>query len=311
MTAIQNLQRVIGMRGTKAAIIAFSATLEEQAIAKASDTGEFGLYTNGAWSWLALDELSDVNTTGVVDGAALVWDETAAIWRDSILMRDIGTDVRHGNASDYLNIDSDGTITMVGDSRVFREVRIDASIAVKGAAAPTTTTRAVGASGGVKVPVTQFSNITQQDLYFEFHSPTDLDDTEDVHFHLMWFPGASWSAGNYMWKLEYLITAENGVELNVGAPTTIQASITPAAATNVIETEFATAITGLEPEKLIWCHFYRDVANDNADDVGEVRWFEIEYTMNKLGEKYSTPADMLVDDDTNQLIDDNSDSLTD
>lgn len=259
----------------------------------------------------ALDDLSDVNTTGVVNGAALVYDTTAVGWRDSILMRDVGTDVRHGNASDYLDIDTDGTITMVGDSRVFREVRFDATVATKGADAPTAATRAVGASGNVKVPVIQFSKTTQQDVYFEIHAPSDMDGTENVYFHLMWFPGASWTTGNYMWKLEYLISDETGVALNVGAPTTISADVTPTAATNVIETDFATAITGFDVEHVLWCHFYRDVANDNGDDVGSVRWFELQYTMNKLGEKYSTPARYLIDDDSKYLIDDNSDNLTD
>jgi len=52
MATIQKLQRVIGMRDTKTNIEAFGGTLEEQAIAFATDTSEIGIYTNGAWVWV-------------------------------------------------------------------------------------------------------------------------------------------------------------------------------------------------------------------------------------------------------------------
>lgn len=260
---------------------------------------------------MPVEGLNNVDTAGKVDGAAFVWDEGNSEWRDSILIRDDGSSAQIGNTSDYLNVDGNGSITLVGDARVRKEIRIEAVIAGKGVSAPTDTTRAVGSSGNVKVPVTQFSKVSQNDVYFEMHMPHDLDASADATFHLMWFPGASWTTGNYLWKLEYIITAESGVELNANAPTTISADITPTAATNVIETEFATAISGLQSDYLLWCHFYRDVAGDNGDDVGDVRWFEIEYVSNSLGEQYSTPPNLLIDENGDYLTDENGDRLTD
>jgi len=82
MTAISNLQRVIGMRGTKAQVEAFTATLEEQAVAYATDTGEFGVYTNGAWAWidvsLVLNDLTDVDTSSADTNDVLAY--TGASW---------------------------------------------------------------------------------------------------------------------------------------------------------------------------------------------------------------------------------------
>jgi hypothetical protein len=57
----------------------------------------------------------------------------------------------------------------------------------------------------------------------------------------------------------------------------------PSNATTNIETEIATDVT-IAADQMMVCHFYRDVANDNADDVGCVSYFELEYTANKLGE---------------------------
>jgi hypothetical protein len=160
---------------------------------------------------------------------------------------------------------------------ILKEIRIESTKATIGASAPTNTLRDVGASGNVKIPVSQFSKTIQQDLYFIIHYPSDIDNDINVNFHLMWIPGASWTAGNYMWKLEYLIKDEETGVVTTGTPTTIDEDITPANATTLIETEFSDAID-LNLDELLMCHFYRDVANDNGDDVGEVLFFEIEYT---------------------------------
>ena len=169
------------------------------------------------------------------------------------------------------------------EGKSLREIRIEGWHAKKGVAAPSDAERAVGASGGVLLPVLTFSKLTQQDCYFTIHTPLDLDPTYPAHFHLMWQPGASWTSGNYMWKCEYVIIAENGATLLSPSPATLEADVTPANATTNIETEIATDIT-LASDQLMICHFYRDVANDNADDIGCVTFFELEYTSKLLGE---------------------------
>jgi hypothetical protein len=50
---IQNLNRLIGMRDTKANIEAFTGTLAEVAFAYSTDTNELGIYVNGSWEWSA------------------------------------------------------------------------------------------------------------------------------------------------------------------------------------------------------------------------------------------------------------------
>lgn len=188
-----------------------------------------------------------------------------------------------GGVLHYTKLDSMGRLTLTGNARVKKEVRIETSRVKKGAAAPADAERAVGASGAVVMPVITFSKTTQQDCYFIIHTPSDLDTTATAQFHLMWQPGAAWTTGNYMWKLEYLVMNENGATLLAGTPSTIEADVTPANATTNIETEFVGAIT-IAADQMMVCHFYRDVANDNGDDIGCVSYFELEYTVNKLGE---------------------------
>ena len=202
---------------------------------------------------------------------------------DPLAILDVVGAVRFGDSlTNYLAIDTAGQVSLVGTARVKIEIIQDAQRSQTGAAKPTATVRAIGASGGVRIPVDSYSKTTQNDQDILFHSMHDTDGGVDVTFHLIWIPGAAWTAGNYMWKLEYLVKNESG-NLTTGAPTTIQADVTPSNATDSIETEFVSTID-LGPDQLLCGHFYRDVANDNADDVGEVMFFEIEYTANSLGE---------------------------
>jgi len=172
---------------------------------------------------------------------------------------------------------------MAGAAQTKKEVRIEAVTATKGSSAPGSATRAVGASGNVLTPVLTFSKVSQQDCYFIFHVPSDIDATQAVHFHLMWEPGAAWTTGYYLWKLEYLVMNEDGTTLLAGTPDTISSGqITPANATTNIETEYTDDITVAADQQMV-CHFYRDIA-DTADDIGEVTFFEFEYTLRSLGE---------------------------
>ena len=75
--SFENLQRLVQMRDTKSNCEAFSGTLEEALIAYATDTGELGIYTNGAWVWIGaggastIGDLDDVTITDPADGNIL------------------------------------------------------------------------------------------------------------------------------------------------------------------------------------------------------------------------------------------------
>lgn len=193
------------------------------------------------------------------------------------------TKLGDGGSTNYVEFQTDGTMVMHGTARVWEQNKIDALSAAKGVSAPTNSLRAIGASGGVLKPVIQFSKTVQEDIYFEFHAPYAMDESDPCHFHLVWLPGAGWTSGNYVWKLEYLVKSEND-SITTGTPTTIVQDITPTSATTMIETEFPDSISFTAPDQVLICHFYRDVASDNADDVGEVNMLEIHYKKNKQGE---------------------------
>lgn len=87
--SIEQQQRIVQMRGTKADCIALTATLEEGAVAYATDTGQLGIYTNGAFVWIT----SGSGTTVATD---VIWDAkgdlAAATGADAAVKVTVGTD---------------------------------------------------------------------------------------------------------------------------------------------------------------------------------------------------------------------------
>ena len=113
-----------------------------------------------------------------------------------------------------------------------------------------------------------------------------MDESVDISFHLMWIPAEGWTTGAYNWSLEYLLFNESAQYGNststIGTPTIIWELITPDNANDFIETEFSDTIS-INKQEILTAHFYRDVGDgDTADDGGQVRIFEMKYTVNSL-----------------------------
>ena len=208
------------------------------------------------------------------------------VWVERMRIKPDGT-INIGNNLGNLTINGSGRLLLEGDARVERELIFKATSSVKGASAPSNELRDVGASGNLKDPVIEFSRITQQDIYGSFHPADDMDESVDISFHLMWIPAEGWTTGAYNWSLEYLLFNESAQYGNststIGTPTIIWELITPDNANDFIETEFSDTIS-INKQEILTAHFYRDVGDgDTADDGGQVRFFEVEYTVNSLG----------------------------
>jgi len=155
-------------------------------------------------------------------------------------------------------------------------------VAVKlGASAPTDALRAVGTSGGVLIDVLQFSNVVQNDTYFYVEIPSDMDTGLPIQFYAHWLPGAAWTAGNYVYRIEYLLHSP-GDDSAVGVPGIVSFDVTPTSASISIETAFDAGIV-MGDKDMIFAHLYRDVAADNGDSTGDVIDLRMRYVSNKLG----------------------------
>lgn len=90
--SILNLQRQVQMRDTKANCEALTGAAEEGLFAYATDTGQLGIYTGGAWVWL----------TGLTDEA--IDDRVAAL-----LVAGTGITLTYDDGANTLTIVADGS----------------------------------------------------------------------------------------------------------------------------------------------------------------------------------------------------------
>jgi hypothetical protein len=75
--ALKNQTRIIQQRGTKAQVEAFTASLEEGALAFATDTdtNEIGIYSNGLWEWIGGSGVVSVGELLVDDSMNILFDD--------------------------------------------------------------------------------------------------------------------------------------------------------------------------------------------------------------------------------------------
>lgn len=187
-----------------------------------------------------------------------------------------------GNSTGYTVFSNDGTMTMYGTARKYKEDAIFAVRTTKGVSAPSEVQFQIGINSNMLGEALSFSKISQQDAYFTYHVPEDIDNSENLTFHLMWKPDSAWTTGYYIWKLEYIVKGEDD-NSTTDTSTIIYMNVTPTNTDNFIETEFTTGIDA-DGQETITCHFYRDTDNDNADAEGLTRFYEFERVVNKQGE---------------------------
>lgn len=152
----------------------------------------------------ALDDLSDVDTTGTGTGDVIY--NNAGTWQDYPLgigsrITVSGSKIRFGNVAggNYLEIDSvTGTLRLVGDATTWDDFRVQASVVKPGATAPNW--KAFGPSGNLQALMFEASH--HDEAYFEMQMPHNWKLGSDIYPHVHWTP-VNTTAGNVVWELEY------------------------------------------------------------------------------------------------------------
>lgn len=192
-----------------------------------------------------------------------------------------------GNGTNYAHFNETGVLTLYGEARVEKEMKFDITRIKLGAKPPGEETIEIGDPGSnVVAYVTSFnpSAANDEEVFFVWHIPYDLDPSEDIEFHIAWKPKSTWAGGSYNWSLEYIIKPDSGAN-NTGSTTIIWETATPANANDFIETYFTTKITGATNDDMIFARFYLEAGGSTAIVDGHIIFVELKYWVNKLGER--------------------------
>ena len=184
-----------------------------------------------------------------------------------------------GGVTNYTNIASDGTITLVGTARVTKQILLLAPSGKK-AGVNDPTSALVG-----EFPVEQFSQAVTQNLYWTTHIPKDWDPSTDMLVHIHWAP-VNANAGDVVWDIDYSAIA-TGQLLTAAATALTVTDSTQTTQDQSLETASMTMVAGnIALDDMLSIHVSRDTGDGN-DTYGSAASFicvEISYTVNSLGE---------------------------
>jgi len=173
---------------------------------------------------------------------------------------------------------------------VWRELRYDFSLLKKGAAPPGEESEAIGVSGNLLGYNYAFNpGAGDEEVFWSTRIPSDIDDTQNVQFFLGWWPDSGWGSGEYRWVLEYLVfDADDAygttLDRTAGVPTVIYEDVTPANATDLIETPFFDPNTiNANADQVIFFRLWLDSSESEADDDGHVFYTMLQYASNTPG----------------------------
>jgi hypothetical protein len=191
------------------------------------------------------------------------------------------------SGGDYVDIDTSGNMSFVGDATVWDDLRVAASNTRVGATAPTVT--AFGPSGGLYS--LNFDSAQHDEIYFEIQMPHNWKEGSLIYPHVHWAPVDA-NAGNVVWELEYA-WANSGSAF--GAPGNMASAATAAGGTawvhkvtDLIESgnNYIDG-TGKTISSMLVCRLHRN-AGAGSDTYGSdaaFLEFDIHYEIDAVGSK--------------------------
>lgn len=191
-------------------------------------------------------------------------------------------DSRFGDIdSSRTQISGIGTITLIGQARVTKEIVIKVEGLTLGASPPTQAV--IGNFSVLQFPGTGAIRM----VYTTFHVPKDWSSGTDIKIHIHWAP-VNANAGTVVWKMTWDALASNNNEVISGAGTaTSVPDATQTLQDELLESDDMTiAGASLALEDTIGLTIFRDPADgsDNYGSAASLVLVEIKYTADKLGE---------------------------
>ena len=181
------------------------------------------------------------------------------------------------DSADHYNIDD--VLTLSGDGRVKRHIRIAAPSWRKGTVAPADGFVGVGAAE--MIPVLVFDNATDDSVHYNLIVPFRMEVGSTIDVLIDWCFSAA-DAGTVIWKMEYVCLAE-GEAVDTATTTISKTTAGGHTEDTLIRTQLDTGITGAVAHDALAVRLYRDVTDTMTQDIKLID-VHFEFTMNKLGE---------------------------
>ena len=189
-------------------------------------------------------------------------------------------DIELGGVNDFVRIESDGSLILIGDATVFDDVTVPVTTSKKGVADPPSDIYLTG-----NLLVYGFDKDGDESIQFVVQLPHTYVPGSDIMPHVHWFP-TDGGTGNVVWKLEY-----SWASFGSTFPSMATLSVTTPASGVENQHQIASfsAIdgTGQGISSMLVCRLYRDANNGSdtyGDDAGLLE-FDFHIEINSLGSR--------------------------
>jgi len=181
-----------------------------------------------------------------------------------------------GDATNYVEIKTDGEVNLHGTARVINHVRVAAPSWEKGAPAPTTDLIGI-------TPTLRFDAVNDDEVYYSCFVPFRMAAGSTITVIVGWAYDGGQDNGTVCWNMEYINIAEG--EAVAGGTTTITKTTAGTHATGtLIETTLTTGITGAVAGDVLSMRLWRDVSEDTLATDAELIMVYFHFLRDKMGE---------------------------
>lgn len=193
--------------------------------------------------------------------------------------------VRIGSSTGYLNIATDGTVTLVGSATTWEDLRVPLSAIKTGAAnAPDFAKVRDNGGGSTGVYAYLFDAGTREDVFFACQMPHEWEEGSDLFFHFHWMPTTT-GAGTVVWGIEYTWANIDAVMGNTTVAVTGDAAA-GVAWTHQMSNQITVTGAGKTSGSMLLCRAYRDAASPGDTYAADAALLEVDfhYAVNSFGE---------------------------
>jgi len=190
---------------------------------------------------------------------------------------DVGSgETRIGAAANYLAIETDGTLRLVGTARVTKEISLPAENVHAG----------VGTAGiSMYAPLAStvdFATNADEHCHLRFVVPSDIVTGSDIAVELLWAHVTGGQTGNVCWNITYNFVVPG--EDITAAGTTITKTTAGTHPANILQSEaFAGVLSGSVGGDKCLIKLWRDVSEDDLGEDARFLALHLRYTADKLG----------------------------
>jgi len=222
--------------------------------------------------------------------------------------------LRVGSGDDFLDVDTDGAISLVGDAMPWDDLRVEPVARTTGSNAPTFEvyyTDGAGSRGAWLYSFDDAAAGSQKEVFFTVQLPHGWAGTA-IEPHVHWLPAADGASSAVRWGLEYTWAGVGQVFGNTTilySSTTVQGDASLIASKHYI-TEFAAlapTLTQRDISSILICRVFRDSANAADTYTGKcgMLYVDFHYQLDALGsDAEHTKRQALMDDAGHPLTDD-------